>query len=39
VKNGDELKPGIDKPKRAQYAIGVLIIAVLALLTYWWLGR
>jgi hypothetical protein len=40
VKNGDDdLKPGVDKPKRGQYAIGVVVIAVLALLTYWWLGR
>jgi hypothetical protein len=34
-----ELKPGIDKPRRGQYAVGVLVIAVLAALAYWRLGH
>jgi hypothetical protein len=34
----DELKPGIDKPRRGQYVIGVLVIFVLSALAYWRLG-
>jgi hypothetical protein len=34
-----ELKPGTDKPRRGQYAIGVLVIAVLAAIAYWRLGH
>ena len=30
-----ELKPGIDKPRRGQYAIGALVILLLAALAYW----
>ena|GEM_PF-1979348 len=35
----DELKPGIDKPRRGQYVIGVLVILVLTLVAYWWRWR
>jgi hypothetical protein len=35
----DELKPGVDKPTRAQYAIGAVIIAIFSLVAYWWLTR
>ena len=31
----DDLEPGVDKPRRWQYPLGVVIILVLALLTYW----
>jgi len=34
----DELKPGVDKPRRGQYVIGVLIILLLSALAYWRLG-
>ena len=34
----DELKPGVDKPKRGQYAVGVLFVLLLSALAYWWLG-
>jgi hypothetical protein len=34
----DELKPGIDKPRRSQYPIGVAFILLLALLAWWRLG-
>jgi hypothetical protein len=39
MRDEDELKAGVDKPKRGQYAIGVLIIALLSAAAYWWLGR
>jgi len=32
----DELKPGVDLPTRRQYTIGVIVILILAALTYWW---
>jgi hypothetical protein len=35
----DELKPGVDKPTRWQYAIGVVVIVILSLGTYWWLAH
>lgn len=35
----DELKPGVDKPTRWQYAIGAVMIVILSALTYWWLAR
>jgi len=34
----DELKPGVDKPRRGQYVIGVLAILLLSALAWWWLG-
>jgi len=34
----DELKPGVDKPRRGQYVIGVLVILVLSALAWWRLG-
>jgi uncharacterized protein len=34
---GDKLTPGVDKPTRGQYAIGVVVIVILSLVTYWWL--
>jgi hypothetical protein len=39
MRDEDELKAGIDKPKRGQYVLGVLIIAFIAGVAYWWLGR
>jgi hypothetical protein len=30
----DRLEPGVDKPKRWQYPVGVLIILAMALITY-----
>lgn len=30
----EELEPGIGKPKRSQYVIGVLVILLLALVAY-----
>lgn len=35
----DELKPGVDKPTRGQYAIGGVVIAAFSLIAYWWLTR
>jgi hypothetical protein len=35
----DELKPGVDKPTRWQYVIGVIVIVILSLGTYWWLAH
>jgi hypothetical protein len=35
----DGLKPGIDKPTPRQYGIGVVVIVILSLLTYWWLAH
>jgi hypothetical protein len=37
MRDDDELKPGVDKPTRRQYVIGVVLIAILSLLLYWWL--
>jgi hypothetical protein len=34
----DGLKPGVDKPRRKEYLIGVLIILLLAALAYWRMG-
>lgn len=31
----EELEPGVDKPRRGQYVIGVLAILLLAVLAYW----
>jgi hypothetical protein len=39
MREDDELKAGVDKPTRAQYAIGVLVIVIASLTAYWWLGR
>jgi len=36
--DNDDLKPGVDKPRRGQYVIGVLIIVLLSALAYWRLG-
>jgi hypothetical protein len=36
--NDDELKPGVDKPRRGQYILGVLIILVLSAIAWWRLG-
>jgi hypothetical protein len=38
MQDDDELKPGVDKPKRGQYVIGVLVILLLSALAYWRLG-
>jgi hypothetical protein len=35
----DKLTPGVDKPTRRQYPVGVLVIVIMALVTYWWLTR
>jgi len=35
----DELKPGVDKPTRRQYFIGVVVIILASVLAYWWLGH
>jgi hypothetical protein len=35
----DELKPGVDRPTRRQYAIGAVLIVIMSLVAYWWLGR
>jgi hypothetical protein len=34
----DQLKPGVDRPRRGQYVIGVLVILVLSALAWWRLG-
>jgi len=34
----DELKPGVDKPRRWEYLVGVLVILLLAALAYWTMG-
>ncbi len=34
----DELKPGVDKPRRKEYLVGVLVILLLAALAYWTMG-
>lgn len=31
----DGLKPGVDKPRRWQYPVGVAVILLLALVAYW----
>jgi hypothetical protein len=31
----DKLEPGVDKPRRWQYPIGVVVIVIFALLLYW----
>ena len=35
----DELKPGVDKPTRSQYVLGLLVILGFAALAYWWFGH
>jgi hypothetical protein len=37
MRDDDELKPGVDKPTHRQYVIGVVVIVILSLVTYWWL--
>jgi uncharacterized membrane protein (UPF0127 family) len=37
MRDDDELTPGVDKPTRRQYAIGVVMVVILSLVTYWWL--
>jgi len=37
--DGDELKPGVDRPTRWQYVVGALAIILASLIAYWWLGR
>ena len=39
MRDDNELKPGVDKPTRRQYAIGAVLIVILSLVTYWWLTR
>jgi hypothetical protein len=39
MRDDDELKPGVDKPTRGQYLIGVLVIVLFAVLAYWWLSH
>jgi hypothetical protein len=39
LRREDELKPGVDKPTRRQYVIGAVVIAVFAVITYWWLAH
>jgi len=34
----DELKPGVDTPRRGQYVIGVLVILALSAIAWWRLG-
>jgi hypothetical protein len=34
----DELKPGVDKPRRREYLVGALVILLLAALAYWGMG-
>jgi hypothetical protein len=38
MNDDDDLKPGIDKPTRTQYVIGVACILLLALIAWWRLG-
>ena len=35
MSDDDDLKPGVDKPRRKEYVVGVLIILLLAALAYW----
>ena len=37
--DGDELKPGVDRPTRLQYVIGALVIILASVVAYWWLGH
>jgi hypothetical protein len=39
MRKDDDLKPGVDKPTRAQYVIGAVLIVILSLVTYWWLAH
>jgi hypothetical protein len=39
MRDDDDLKPGVDKPTRAQYVIGAVVIVIASLAAYWWLGR
>ena len=34
----DELKPGVDKPRRKEYLVGVVVILLLAAIAYWRMG-
>jgi hypothetical protein len=34
----DELKPGVDKPRRKEYLVGVIVILLLAAIAYWQMG-
>jgi hypothetical protein len=38
MSDDDDLKPGVDKPRRKEYLVGVLIILLLAALAYWRVG-
>ena len=38
MSDDDDLKPGVDKPRRKDYLVGVLIILLLAALAYWRVG-
>jgi hypothetical protein len=38
MRHDDELKPGVDKPTRRQYAVGAALIVLLSLAAYWWLA-
>ncbi len=33
--HGDDVRPGIDRPRRMQHVAAVLVIIVLAALAYW----
>jgi hypothetical protein len=37
MQDDDELKPGVDKPTRRQYWIGLVVILMMSMLAYWWL--
>ena len=39
MRDDDDLKPGVDKPTRGQYAIGAIVMVIFSLVTYWWLTR
>ena len=39
MRDDDDLKPGVDKPTRAQYVIGAVVIVIASLVAYWWLER
>lgn len=34
----DELKPGVDKPRRKEYLVGAIVILLLAAIAYWQMG-
>jgi hypothetical protein len=35
----EELKPGVDRPTRWQYAVGAVVIILASIAAYWWLGH